>query len=44
VIAPSGMSPDLKEQDHARLRAEQLVELRGIEPLTSSMPWKRSAN
>ena len=23
---------------------ETLVELRGIEPLTSSMPWKRSAN
>jgi len=21
-----------------------MVELRGIEPLTSSMPWKRSAN
>ncbi len=21
-----------------------IVELRGIEPLTSSMPWKRSAN
>ena len=26
------------------LGANLMVELRGIEPLTSSMPWKRSTN
>jgi hypothetical protein len=28
----------------AHLRWSGEVELRGIEPLTSSMPWKRSTN
>lgn len=31
------------QEDHGSSKAA-MVELRGIEPLTSSMPWKRSAN
>jgi hypothetical protein len=32
------------ERTPGRLTWGFVVELRGIEPLTSSMPWKRSAN
>ena len=49
LIAPAACTscPLRREDDRARRFAAYLdvaVELRGIEPLTSSMPWKRSTN
>ena len=35
---------DLEHDDERRPDQGRIVELRGLEPLTSSMPWKRATN